>query len=219
MHFHEGHFERLREKFDKGMLEDHEVLELLLHYVIPRVNTNERAHVLIYSSGGLSHLFDRSKKSLCLVEGIGPKSADFLRVIAEIIKRYILDTCDTTALLSDKEQLHNYLRGIYVGAYSEEGYMLMFKSNGKFLGCESIGTGTRVEGVLYVKTAVCIARDAGADTVIIAHNHPDGIDVPSDMDLETARKLDIGFGNAGMKVAEQYIVADSKCVPLSTKLK
>lgn len=217
MQFHKGHFERLREKFDKGTLEDHEIIELLLHYVIPRVNTNERAHALIYSSGGLSRIFDRSKKSLCLVEGIGPKSAGFLRVIAEVIKRYILDTCDTTKLLSDKEQLHNYLRGIYVGAYSEEGYMLMFKNSGKFLGCESIGKGTRVEGVIYVKSAVSVAREAGADAVIIAHNHPDGIEVPSDVDLETAKKLDIGFGNAGMRVIEQYIVADSKCVPISIR--
>lgn len=217
MHFHEGHFGRLREKFEKGTLEDHEIMELLLHYVIPRVNTNEKAHALIHSSEGFSRIFDRSKKSLCLVEGIGPKSADFLRVISEVIKRYILDSCDTTKLLSDKEQLHNYLRGIYVGAYSEEGYMLMFKNSGKFLGCESIGKGMRTEGVIYIKSAVSIARDAGADIIIIAHNHPDGIDLLSDMDLETAKKLDIGFGNAGMRVAEQYIVADGKCVPISIK--
>ena len=214
MHLHEGHFERLREKFDKGTLEDHEIIELLLHYVIPRVNTNDRAHALIYSSGGFSRMFDRSKKSLCLVEGIGPKSADFLRVISEVIKRYILDTCDTTALLRDSEQLHNYLRGIYVGAYIEEGYMLMFTGKGKFLGCESIGKGTREEGVIYVKNAVSIARDAGAEVVVIAHNHPDGIDIPSDTDIDTAKKLDVGFGNAGMRVHGQYIVADGVCVPL-----
>ena len=219
MQFHEGHFERLREKFDKGALEDHEVLELLLHYVIPRVNTNERAHALIYSSGGFSRIFDRSKDSLCLVEGIGPKSADFLRVIGEVIKRYVLDNCDTSALLRNGEQLHNYLRGLYIGSYVEEGYMLMFKSGGKFLGCERIGRGTRAEGVLYVKNAVSIARAAGAEVVVIAHNHPDGIGIPSESDKDTAKRMDVGFGNAGMRVREQYIIADGSCIPLSEKIK
>ena len=47
---HDGHRERMREKFRKngfnGMAE-HEILEVLLFYALPRVNTNEIAHMLI----------------------------------------------------------------------------------------------------------------------------------------------------------------------------
>ena len=212
MQIHKGHFERLREKFEKGALEEHEVIELLLHYVIPRVNTNERAHALINSSGGIARMFERSPDSLCRVEGIGPKSAEMLRLVSEVIKLYILDTCDTTALLRDSEQLHNYLRGIYVGAYEEEGFLLMFKGRNKFLGYESIGKGMRTEGVMYVKRAVRTAQDNGAEKVVIAHNHPDGIAVASDIDIQTAERLDIAFGNAGIKVIDQFVVADGKCI-------
>ena len=50
---HDGHRERLRKKFCQGALEDHELLELLLFYSIPRCNTNETAHELLLRFGSL----------------------------------------------------------------------------------------------------------------------------------------------------------------------
>lgn len=217
MQIHQGHFDRLREKFEKGALEEHEVIELLLHYVIPRANTNERAHALLNSSGGISRMFDRSPDSLCRVEGIGPKSAEMLRLISEVIKLYILDTCDTTALLRDREQLHNYLRGIYVGAYEEEGFLLMFKGRSKFIGYRSIGNGMRTDGIMYVKKALRIAQNDGTEMVVVAHNHPDGIAVTSDIDIQTARRMDVTFGNAGIRVIDQFVVADGQCISVGVR--
>lgn len=141
MYHHDGHFERLREKFRKGALEEHEVIELLFHFIQPRVNTNDQAHDLIESSGGFCEMFDRSEESLCRIKGVGAKSALFIRNVGEVIKLYLLAQCDTTKLLKNPEELHNYLRAIYVGSYEETGYMLMFNKNGKFLGCEEIGFG------------------------------------------------------------------------------
>ncbi len=54
MAIHDGHRERMRERFlqtgFEGM-EDHEALELLLYYFFPRINTNPIAHRLIDTFG------------------------------------------------------------------------------------------------------------------------------------------------------------------------
>ncbi len=84
MNCHEGHFERLREKFRKGALADHELIELLLHNVQTRVNTNETAHSMIEQSGGFCEMFSVSEEALCKIKGVGEKSALLVRNVAEI---------------------------------------------------------------------------------------------------------------------------------------
>ena len=58
---HDGHRERMRERFKltrfDGM-QEHEMLEMLLYYSIPRVNTNEYAHELLNYFGSLEKVFE-----------------------------------------------------------------------------------------------------------------------------------------------------------------
>ena len=56
---HQGHRQRVRERFlEEGLdgFADHQVLELLLFYCIPRRDTNKLAHRLINEFGTLANL-------------------------------------------------------------------------------------------------------------------------------------------------------------------
>ena len=60
---HDGHRERLRQRFlENGLdsLQDHEVLELLLFYAVPRRDTKELAWRLLHHFGSLSAVLDLS---------------------------------------------------------------------------------------------------------------------------------------------------------------
>ena len=64
---HAGHRARLRRRFlDEGLdaFEDHQVLELLLFYAIPRRDTNEIAHMLLRRHGSFSGVLDADPKDL-----------------------------------------------------------------------------------------------------------------------------------------------------------
>ena len=57
MGIHDGHREKMRQRFLTGGLDgfaDHEALELLLYYAIPRRDTNPIAHALMERYGSLS---------------------------------------------------------------------------------------------------------------------------------------------------------------------
>ena len=57
MGIHDGHREKMRQRFLSGGLEhfaDHEALELLLYYAIPRRDTNPIAHELMNRYGSLA---------------------------------------------------------------------------------------------------------------------------------------------------------------------
>ena len=66
---HSGHRERLRKKviqYGIDVLENHEVLELLLFYSIPRRNTNDIAHQMLEEFETLPGVFAVSYTHLTL---------------------------------------------------------------------------------------------------------------------------------------------------------
>lgn len=86
---HEGHRERMLERMKTAgdSFQDHELLEFLLFYSIPRKNTNPIAHNLLNAFGSLSGVFEASCEQLKAVEGVGDRTAGFLRSVAITIDR------------------------------------------------------------------------------------------------------------------------------------
>lgn len=69
---HAGHRARLKKlAAEKGLwgLPDHVILELLLFYALPRVDTNDIAHRLIRRFGSLQRVFDADPQELIQVPG------------------------------------------------------------------------------------------------------------------------------------------------------
>ncbi len=87
---HAGHRSRMRKRFLATGLEgfqDHEVLEFLLYYAIPRRDVNETAHLLLNRFGTLSAVLDASAEDLCTIPGVGPGTANFLNLIPQITEQ------------------------------------------------------------------------------------------------------------------------------------
>ena len=71
---HKNHRERLRERaINSGFQDfhDHQVLELLLFYALPRIDTNDLAHSLIERFGSLEGVFKADRNELLSVSGVG----------------------------------------------------------------------------------------------------------------------------------------------------
>lgn len=86
---HEGHRKRMLERMKNagGELQDHELLEVLLFYSIPRKNTNEIAHALLSAFGSLGAVFRANYDQLLCVNGVGEVTAAFLTGIGQCMKR------------------------------------------------------------------------------------------------------------------------------------
>lgn len=81
MPVHEGHRSRKKEQFRAHGLDafaDHEVLELLLYYAVPRQDTNPIAHRLMEKFGSLDAVFAADRAALEEVEGIGENASTLL---------------------------------------------------------------------------------------------------------------------------------------------
>ena len=88
MGIHDGHREKMRKRFCETGLEgfaDHEALELLLYYAIPRRDTNGLAHRLMLRYGSLAALLQAPVEDLQRVEGIGESAAVFLKLVPAFV--------------------------------------------------------------------------------------------------------------------------------------
>lgn len=113
-YLHAGHRSRMRKRFLReglGSFADHEVLELLLFYALPRLDVNPMAHALMDKFGSLPQVLDAPEEELCTVHGIGPKTARFLTLIPDVLlqtqdcllapsRSFLRSPADLTALMS-----------------------------------------------------------------------------------------------------------------------
>jgi DNA repair protein RadC len=205
---HKDHRKRMRAKAEQGGLSqwaDHELLELLLFYAIPRGDTNQTAHRLMSHFGSFAEILNASEEELCSVAGIGMSSAILIRNVAEITRRYYLqsDHKDSGNWLTDLSQLGKFCADLFIGVSEERLYGIYLSHGGKLLGYDLISEGTLSEVKLYFGKMIKQALRYHASVVVLTHNHPGGIARPSNEDVTTTNYL-----KTLLKMSDDILLAD-----------
>lgn len=217
---HENHRARVRETFRRAGVDgmpDHNLLELLLFYSIPRKDTNEIAHRLIETFGSLNGVFDASYERLAEVEGVGESSALLLSLVPGICRRYVEGMTDKKKInLSTPEAVSDYLVKKYYGCKTEVFYMLCLDGVGNLINCCKLSEGSAGTVVVDKRTMLEAALRNNADKIIFAHNHPNGIAVPSKEDLEMTYEFATILSPVGIRLADHFIVAGSETLSLAS---
>ncbi|HCG35340.1 MAG TPA: DNA repair protein RadC [Clostridiales bacterium] len=210
---HAGHRERLKKRFLNGGLdgfEAHNVLELLLFFGVPQQDTNILAHRLIQRFSSLSKVLEAPYSELLEVPGMGPHTVTLLKLIPSLSRYYLKDRSSSKAMESGYEEIGSFLVRQYAGI-ENECVMGVFFDNGFHLqGCKVLHVGS-VNSASF--TLRCIADEVimrKSSVVIIAHNHPHGLPLPSPDDLETTRRIEHFLSSCGIELAEHYIIAEHK---------
>ncbi|MBE6878913.1 MAG: DNA repair protein RadC [Ruminococcaceae bacterium] len=217
MNLHEGHRQRLKERFLKDGLagfEDHNILELLLFYSVPRADTNETGHKLLNKFGSLSKVFEASVEELCEVDGIGIHSATLIKLIPEIYNAYNVDKTKNITVLNTHDDLGKYFIPRFLGKKDEEVHMVLLDSKNKIIKSENIAKGSVNAVQLSVRYIISQAINNNATGVILAHNHPAGVALPSTNDIKMTKKLFEALRLADIKLKDHIIVAEDDFVSL-----
>jgi len=210
---HEGHRRRLKRRFvEEGLdsFEDHQVLELLLFFSIPRKDTNEIAHKLISTFGSISNVFEAHPKDLQKVEGVGENSAILISLISQIARRYLTDKTKKTFQLKNVEVAAEYIKSLFVGRKNEVFYVICLDTQLNVIHSVPLFEGTVKEAVVYPRKVIeCVLR-YNASSVILAHNHPGGSVKPSMDDIRTTQKIINALSTISVTVNDHFIVAGDK---------
>ncbi len=217
---HENHRARIRETFRKNGVDgmpDHNLLEFLLFYSIPRKNTNELAHRLISTFGSLTRVFDASYEQLLEVEGMGESSALLISTIPAVCRRYIEGSVSGKINLSEPEDAMNYIIKKFYGCNKLEAfYVLCLDAMGNLVNCCKVAEGTSGGVAVDKRVVLETAFRNNADKVIFAHNHPNGIAAPSKDDLALTSEFSTLLRGVGIRLADHIIVAGDDAVSLAS---
>lgn len=215
---HSGHRERLRKRFfAEGLdgFEDHEVLELLLTYVIQRKNVNPIAHELISQFGSIASVLDAPYYELQKIEGIGEGSAKFLNLMSQVSRRYRISLEASLESLKSPDKLGDYLTAYFSHERSEVVVVICLNALRQIIGLTRLSSGTVNSAVVSRRQIVEIAFARNATGVILSHNHTSGIALPSAEDELTTRKIKEVLAMVGVELLDHIIVAGDDYVSMA----
>lgn len=210
---HEGHRERLKNRFIKEGLdgfEPHQILELLLFYAIPRRDTNELAHRLLERFGTINGVLEAEVNELVKVIGIGKNTAVLLKMMPELSRVYLKDKWRDKPLLDNSQRAGDYLVNIFTGRVKEVFFVLCLDTMHKLNYSAMVHQGTINEVPVYPRLIVESALRHNAAGVILAHNHPAGILKPSKADLDATKQIVIALEAISIQVLDHVIVAGDR---------
>ncbi|MBQ9942633.1 MAG: RadC family protein [Christensenellaceae bacterium] len=205
---HKGHRQRMRERFLKTGLAgfaDHEILELVLFYAIPRKDTNPIAHRLIKRFGSLKGVLSADIADLSAVEGVGDSAALLLRLFADISRLYM--TPETKgAVLDTAKKAADYLWPRFMGLSNEEAHLICLDTRYRIIHEELIAQGCLSAVPVFPRKIVALALQHDAASVILTHNHPGDDPQPSKADVETTLDVSKALGAVDIALSDHIIM-------------
>ena len=218
MSVHDGHRKRMRQRFLAEGLDqftDVQILEILLFYCIARQDTNPIAHELLNHFGSLSQVLEAPVEELCKVDGIGENTAVFLKLITQVGRCYLTDRASKSRILPTLDSCAKYLKTFFFGRNVETVYLLCLDAKCKMLCCKKISEGDVNSTTLSVRKIVETALSTNASSVVLAHNHPGGLAVPSNVDVQTTLRIADALQAVDVHFIDHILVTDDDYVSLA----
>lgn len=206
----QGHRKRLKNRFlSEGLdnFEHHNVLELLLFFSIPRIDTNKIAHNLIDNFGSISNVFDAPYEEILKVDGIGENTAILLKMIPEMSRVYLSEQSNFKNLVNTPEKIGQYLLPKFVGRNEEVVYLVCLDNACNVLSCNLLFEGTVNTANINVRKIAETAIKYNAPNIVLSHNHPKGLALPSNEDLVTTEMVIQSLKPLGINVLDHIIVS------------
>ncbi len=217
MGLHDGHRQRSKRRYlalGAQGLEDHQLLELLLFYAIPRQDTNETAHRLLKQFGSLQNVLNAAPEELTAVDGVGENAAVLLRLAGDISLRARCSSLPQK-ILNSTDRTGAYFMELLAGQKQELLYQVCLDAKGKLLICRCVSKGGVAASPVSVRQIVENALYAGASGVILAHNHPSGVALPSQQDVLVTRRVQEALRPLGVRLTDHIVVADGDYVSMA----
>lgn len=214
-----GHRRRLRERFravGRRGLADHEMLELLLTYAVPRRDTKPLAKALMRSFGSFAGVLDQPAEKLEAVSGIGPDSSALVSLVRSCVERYFEHGVTRAKRIEGPDDIARFVRARLGPEQRECVVMLCLNDDNRLIHHVTVAEGTANRVALYPREVVREALLHNATGMILVHNHPAGDAVPSEDDHRVTKRIQDVTGQLGIRFLDHLIVGEDRMFSLLT---
>ena len=207
---HQGHRERLRERYRRAGLDafaPHEVLELLLTYAIPRCDTKPIAYALINRFGSLHGVLQANVDELQQVEGVGKTAATLISMMTPLFRAYRRSIEEDSPEIKNGLQAVRCCEALFEGERYEKFYVIGLDARMRRLNTTLISAGDVTEVRVYARHVLSALTRCNAVGAILTHNHPSGTAQPSAEDVEMTSGIYQVLSAIDIKLYDHIIVA------------
>lgn len=209
---HDGHRERLRQRYLQNGIEgfsDHELLELILGYSISRKDTNPIGHELIDRFGDLRGVMEAEPQDLVAVDNVGDYTAFLLHLLPGIARRYYEESGNGQLCFSNTERMIDFFTRRFVGSKNECLYAAFLDENYNLIYCEKQFEGSVNSVEIHSIKIVKAAQRSGSSYVVIAHNHNTDSN-PSTQDGRATGLLAKSLDRVGIQLLDHIVICGNQ---------
>ncbi len=205
--------ERPREKLlQRGAtaLTDAELLAIFLRTGTQGKTAVDLARDLLKEFGSLQALLGAGRERFCQGHGLGDAKYAQLQAVLEMARRHFIEVINRGDALTSPDATRAYLSAQLRG-YSYEVFACLFLDNQhRIIELNELFRGTLDRANVYPREVVKKALYHNAAAVIFAHNHPSGVNTPSQADKHITKKLKQALSLFDIRVLDHFIIGDEK---------
>ena len=158
--------------------------------------------------GSLQGVLHAAPEELTSVEGVGENAAVLVRLVGDMALRARCSSLPQK-VLNSPDRTGAYFMELLAGEKKEMLYQVCLDAKGKLLTCRCISKGSVAASPVSVRQVVENALYAGASSIILAHNHPSGVALPSQQDLLVTRQIQEALSPLNIRLADHVVVQAS----------
>ncbi len=216
---HKGHRERLKNAVVSSRHQDEyspeKLLEMLLFYGIPQKDTAWIARELIKRFGDFSGVLDADIEDLVKIKGMTRNAACLIKLMRPVGRTYVISKFKTKEVLKNLGDIGDFIMTKFFSVDTECCALLCLNRLGKVLSFEIIGEGDTDS--VGISTRTILERVLKTDTtaVVLAHNHPGGIALPSENDIIITAEVSNALKTVSVNLIDHIIIADDDYVSMA----
>jgi DNA repair protein RadC len=193
-----------------AVLSDAELLAVFLRIGVTGKSAVDLARDMVAHFGSLNGLFQASVNQFSALHGLGPAKFAQLQAVMELAKRALAEQLQTGMTMSSPQLVKQYLQ-LLLTHKSYESFTVLFVDVGnRLIATEELFRGTLTHASVYPREVIKATLRHNAAALILAHNHPSGIPMPSQSDHAITRTLKSALAMIDVKVLDHLIVAGTE---------
>lgn len=205
-----GHRQRLRDRFLRGpdeALPDYELLELLLFFAVPKIDTKPMAKELLARFGSLAGLVNATAEQLAEIERMDHFVITLFKALRVFAARLVREDLTERPVLDNWDKLVAYLRAQMAHRNIEQFRLLFLDRRNVLIADEKQHEGSIDHTPVYPREVVKRALALDASALVMVHNHPSNHPQPSKPDIEMTRIVRDALDRVGVVLHDHLIIS------------
>ncbi|HTJ99704.1 MAG TPA: DNA repair protein RadC [Bordetella sp.] len=210
--------ERPRERLLRhgaAVLTDAELLAVVLRTGTPGRPVMSLAHDILAHFTSLRGLFGAGPDTLGQVHGLGNAKICQLLSVLELARRAMREDLTDGCALDQPARVKQYCVAL-LGHHEVEHCMALYLDNRlRLIATGEVARGTLSQASVYPREVVRDALRHHAAALILAHNHPSGLAIPSEADARLTRHLKQALALVDVRLLDHLIVAGGTALSMA----